>query len=62
MKCVNGVWYYGGRSYATLYEALVAVWPPGPPRRADGKRVAPGIRSTKSGRVKQVMAKHCFCL
>lgn len=27
MKCVNGVWHHRGKTYATLREALAAVWP-----------------------------------
>lgn len=41
MKCVDGVWYHRGRSYATLYEALAAVWPQEPPRRAGERRSRP---------------------
>ena len=26
MKFINGLWYYQGRTYATLREALLAVW------------------------------------
>lgn len=60
MKRVNGVWYYQGRSYATLYEALAAAWPCALPRRAGEKGAAPGIRSTRSGGVKEVLGKPCF--
>lgn len=27
MKCIGGTWYYKGRAYSSLYEALVANWP-----------------------------------
>lgn len=27
MKRYKGRWYYQGKSYATLHEALVAIWP-----------------------------------
>lgn len=27
MKFQNGMWWYKGKSYATLHEALVAIWP-----------------------------------
>ena len=29
MKRVKGLWYYRGKVYATLHEALLAVWPVG---------------------------------
>lgn len=50
MKHVNGIWYYQGRSYATLCEALAAVWPCLPPRRAGEKGAAPGTTNTGSGK------------
>lgn len=43
MKCVDGVWYHRGRSYATLYEALAAVWPQVPPNRAGEKKEPPPV-------------------
>lgn len=27
MKCHNGLWYYRGKEYGTLQEALRAAWP-----------------------------------
>lgn len=60
MKRVNGVWYYQGRSYATLYEALAAAWPCALPRRAGEKGAAPGTANTGSGGVKEVLHKPCF--
>lgn len=60
MKRVNGVWYYQGRSYATLYEALAAAWPCALPRRAGEKGVAPGTANTESGGVKKVLQQPCF--
>lgn len=44
MKRVNGIWYYRGRSYPTLYEALVAVWPQTLPSRAGEKEPPPVLR------------------
>lgn len=60
MKCVSGVWYYQGRSYATLYEALAAAWPRTLPRRAGEKGAAPGTANTGGGRVKEVFPTACF--
>lgn len=34
MKYQNGVWYYRGRVYATLHDALVDVWGAGMEVRA----------------------------
>ena len=28
MKYYKGLWYYRGRTYATLRAALLAIWPP----------------------------------
>lgn len=50
MKYINGIWFYQGRSYATRYDALSAVWPCPPPRRAGEKRAAPGTANTGSGK------------
>lgn len=50
MKCVNGVWYHRGQIYATLYEALAAVWPQVPPSRAGEKGTAPGTANTGDGK------------
>lgn len=60
MKYINGIWFYQGRSYATLYDALSAVWPCPPPRRAGEKGAAPGTANTGSGGVKEVLQKPCF--
>ncbi len=60
MKRVNGVWYYRGRSYATLYEALAAAWPQTTPRRAGAKEAAPGTANTGGGGVKEVLCNPCF--
>ena len=49
MKRVNGVWYYRGQSYATLYEALAAVWPQALPSRAGERGAAPGTANTGGG-------------
>lgn len=54
MKRVNGVWYYQGQGYATLYEALAAAWPRVLPQRAGEKETAPGTTNTGSGEVKKV--------
>ena len=27
MKCIGGTWYYQGKAYKTLHDALVAAWP-----------------------------------
>ena len=27
MRCYHGVWYYQGKQYSSLHEALVAIWP-----------------------------------
>lgn len=27
MRKQNGLWYYRGKAYPTLHEALLAVWP-----------------------------------
>lgn len=53
MKCVNGVWYHQGQSYATLYEALAAAWPPALPSRAGKKGAAPGTANTGSGKAEK---------
>ena len=60
MKCVGGIWYCRGRSYATLYEALAAVWPQTLPRRAGEKGAAPGTANTGSGGVKEVLKSAYF--
>ena len=60
MKRVNGIWYYQGRSYATLYEALAAAWPQALPRRGGEKGAAPGTANTGSGGVKKVLQQPCF--
>ena len=49
MKCVNGVWYYRGRSHATLREALAAAWAQRP-----GPKKAALVLEHQSGRVKKV--------
>lgn len=54
MKCVGGVWYYRGRSYATLYEALAAVWPLILPGRA-GKKGAALVLEHQGGRAEQIV-------
>ena len=60
MKYFNGVWYHQGQSYATLYEALAAVWPQALPSRAGKKGAAPGTANTGSGGVKKVLQQPCF--
>lgn len=52
MKCVNGVWYYKGRSYATLREALAAVWPCALPSIAGKKRPPPVRRIPGAAKIK----------
>lgn len=27
MRFYNGLWYYRGKAYATLHDALLAAWP-----------------------------------
>lgn len=59
MKCVGGIWFYQGRSYATLHEALVAAWPQALPRA--GKKEPPRCwRTETAGRNR--FDTHCFCL
>lgn len=53
MKCISGIWYYRGQSYATLHEALVAAWPRPLPRRAGKKGAAP-VLAHRDGRAEQV--------
>ncbi len=60
MKRINGVWYYRGRGYATLHEALAAAWPQALPRRAGAKEAAPGTANTGSGGVKEVLHSPYF--
>lgn len=55
MKCVNGLWCYRGQSYATLYEALVAVWPCALSPMEGQKEAAPGTANTGSGKAKNTL-------
>lgn len=55
MKCVNGVWYHRGRSYATLYEALAAAWPRALSPTEGQKEAAPGTANTGSGKDKSTL-------
>ena len=44
MKCVNGIWYHRSQIYATLHEALVAVWPRELPRAGGKNKPLPVLR------------------
>lgn len=55
MKCVNGVWYHRGRSFPTLYAALVAAWPRALSPMEGQKEAAPGTANTGSGKDKNTL-------
>lgn len=55
MKCVNGVWYHRGRSFPTLYAALVAAWPRALSPMEGQKEAAPGTTNTGSGEDKNTL-------
>lgn len=55
MKCVNGVWYHRGRSFPTLYAALVAAWPRALSPVEGQKKAAPGTANTGSGEGKNTL-------
>lgn len=50
MRRYKGRWYYQGRSWATLHEALLAVWPEGKQAPKGQKKTAHGAAITEGGR------------
>lgn len=60
MKCVNGVWYHRGQIYATLYEALAAVWPQALPRRVGEKRSRPRYYEYRERQGEKGFPRACF--
>lgn len=55
MKYINGLWHYQGQNYATLYEALAAVWPRALSSEAGQKEAAPGTANTRSGKAQNTL-------
>lgn len=60
MKHYQGRWYYRGRSWATLHEALAAVWPRGKQAPKGQKKAVPGTANTEGGKGKKGLEKAYF--
>ena len=50
MRNYKGRWHYQGRSWATLHEAILAVWPRGKQASKGQKKTAPSTANTEGGR------------
>ncbi len=60
MRRYKGRWYYQGRSWATLHEALLAVWPEEKQAPKGQKKTAHGAATTESGRGEKGLENTCF--
>ena len=60
MRHYQGRWYYRGRSWATLHEVLLAVWPREKQGPKGQKKAVPGTANTEGGKGEKGLITACF--
>lgn len=60
MRYYQGRWCCQDLSWATLHEALLAVWPRGKQAREGQKKAVPGTANTEGGKGEKGLEKACF--
>jgi hypothetical protein len=60
MRNYKGRWHYQGRSWATLHEAILAVWPRGKQASKGQKKTAPSTANTEGGKGEKGLEKAYF--